>query len=327
MKELQIINQQEVLGKSFKVYGDVENPLFLAKDVAEWIDYNVKNTYRLLNQVDEEEKTVKSIHTLGGTQEAWFLTEDGLYEVLMQSRKPIAKQFKKEVKKILKQMRLTGGAVLDEEKFIKQYFPSFSEDVKQAMVLDLKHQNELYRQQLEEQQPKVEAYDDFISNDDTFGFRELVKYINEKIGKKITENQVREYLKKEKLYVKQGNKYVVSQECVRRGFGVLKDNLVNGINRPQSRFTFKLRDNLIEVFKMESKMLCPNCGELLLSEDVDAKTQKFYGEDSMPITEWHRKKASHIDVPRCEYVCPKCGYIFEADEVTLMDRLDECDLW
>lgn len=146
-------------------------------------------------------------------------------------------------------MRLTGGAVLDEEKFIKQYFPSFSDEVKQAMVLDLKHQNELYRQQLEEQQPKVEAYDDFISNDDTFGFRELVKYINEKIGKRITENQVREYLRKEKLYVKQGNKYVVSQECVRRGFGVLKDNLVNGINRPQSRFTFKLRDNLIEVFK------------------------------------------------------------------------------
>lgn len=42
---------------------------------------------------------------------------------------------------------------------------------------------------------------------------------------------------------------MVSQECVRRGFGVLKDNLANGINRPQSRFTFKLRDNLIEVFK------------------------------------------------------------------------------
>ncbi|WP_300854391.1 BRO family protein, partial [uncultured Clostridium sp.] len=33
---------------------------------------------------------------------SWFLTEDGLYEVLMQSRKPIAKAFKKEVKKILK---------------------------------------------------------------------------------------------------------------------------------------------------------------------------------------------------------------------------------
>ena len=41
--------------------------------------------------------------------EYWFLTEDGLYEVLMQSRKPIAKQFKKEVKKILKSIRKHGG--------------------------------------------------------------------------------------------------------------------------------------------------------------------------------------------------------------------------
>lgn len=67
-----------ILDKEFKIYNTIEEPLFLAKGVAEWIDYNVKNTYRLLNQVDEEEKTVKSIHTLGGTQEAWFLTEDGL---------------------------------------------------------------------------------------------------------------------------------------------------------------------------------------------------------------------------------------------------------
>ena len=41
----------------------------------------------------------------------WFLTEDGLYEVLMQSRKPIAKQFKKKVKEILKQIRKTGGYI------------------------------------------------------------------------------------------------------------------------------------------------------------------------------------------------------------------------
>ena len=46
------------------------------------------------------------IHTLcvsGQSREMTFLTEDGLYEVLMQSRKPIAKAFKKEVKQILKQ--------------------------------------------------------------------------------------------------------------------------------------------------------------------------------------------------------------------------------
>lgn len=61
----------------------------------------------MLETVDEEEK-LKSTLKLGGEDyshggirenvEVWFLTEDGLYEVLMQSRKPIAKAFKKEVK-------------------------------------------------------------------------------------------------------------------------------------------------------------------------------------------------------------------------------------
>ena len=34
MNELQVINEQEVLGKQFKMYGTKEEPLFLAKDVA-----------------------------------------------------------------------------------------------------------------------------------------------------------------------------------------------------------------------------------------------------------------------------------------------------
>lgn len=40
-----------------------------------------------------------------------MVTENGLYEVLMQSRKPIAKQFKKGVKAILKEIRTNGGYI------------------------------------------------------------------------------------------------------------------------------------------------------------------------------------------------------------------------
>ena len=108
MNNLQIINQQIVLGKKFKVYGDFENPLFLAKDVAEWIDYGFdskgnRDTNGMLRTIDEEEKS-KNINPINN-RVSWFLTEDGLYEVLMQSRKPMAKRFKKEVKKILKHLR------------------------------------------------------------------------------------------------------------------------------------------------------------------------------------------------------------------------------
>ena len=116
--KLELIYNQEVLGKEFNIYGDKENPLFLAKDVAEWIDYSKTsegyyNVATMLRSIDEDEKiTINIVNSeTNRARNQWFLTEDGLYEVLMQSRKPIAKQFKKEVKKILKQIRKTGGYI------------------------------------------------------------------------------------------------------------------------------------------------------------------------------------------------------------------------
>ena len=113
MSNLPVIGDFEILNsKTLTIYGDKDNPLFLAKDVAEWIDYSVSNVSKMLDKVDKDEKTTRTISTNGNYKtEAWFLTEDGLYEVLMQSRKPIAKQFKKKVKQILKQIRKTGGYI------------------------------------------------------------------------------------------------------------------------------------------------------------------------------------------------------------------------
>lgn len=106
MSELKVIKEQEVLGKDFKVYGDSENPLFLAKTAAELLE--ISNVSQMLQSVDEEEKLVYTIHISGQNRECLFLTENGLYEVLMQSRKPIAKEFKKQVKVILKDIRKHG---------------------------------------------------------------------------------------------------------------------------------------------------------------------------------------------------------------------------
>ena len=99
-----------ILDKEFKIYNTIEEPLFLAKDIAKWIDYSKSNgrykVSQMISNIDEDEKGVYIVDTLGGNQEMWFLTEDGVYKVLMQSRKPIAKQFKKGDKKILKEIRL-----------------------------------------------------------------------------------------------------------------------------------------------------------------------------------------------------------------------------
>lgn len=109
MNEIQVLQKTTLLGKELTVYGNAENPLFLAKDVAEWIEYDVSSLNKLVNTVDEDERLVGTLFRSGQNRQVWMLTENGLYEVLMQSRKPIAKQFKKGVKAILKEIRTKGG--------------------------------------------------------------------------------------------------------------------------------------------------------------------------------------------------------------------------
>lgn len=106
-QEIEVISKSVFLGKEIDVYGTADEPLFKAKDVAEWIE--LTNVSDMVSRVDVDEVTKLNLGGLEG--ETWFLTEDGLYEVLMQSRKPIAKQFKKGVKGILKTIRKTGSFV------------------------------------------------------------------------------------------------------------------------------------------------------------------------------------------------------------------------
>ena len=162
MGQLQIIKEQEVLGKQFKIYGDKDNPLFLAKDVASWIEHSDVST--MLRKIDEDEKLIQTLFVSGQNREVAMLTEDGLYEVLMQSRKPIAKQFKKEVKKILKQIRQTGGYIptteddTDEELLARAFL------VAQRTIEKKDKQLEEAKKLIEEQEPKVDYHDNVLNS-------------------------------------------------------------------------------------------------------------------------------------------------------------------
>ena len=96
-----------------KIYGTAEEPLFLARDIAEMLE--IKNNRDMLNNVDDDEKLMSVVSTSGQNRQMWFLTESGLYEVLMLSRKPKAKEFKRKVKEILKTIRKHGAYMTDKK--------------------------------------------------------------------------------------------------------------------------------------------------------------------------------------------------------------------
>lgn len=162
---LTVIQETEILGKKIRMYGSIENPLFLAQDVSEWIEHS--QTSKMVKSVDNEEKLIGTLFLSGQQRDAWFLTEDGLYEVCMQSRKPIAKQMKKEIKKYLKSIRLTGAAIPEgnEQKMVSYYFSSLSKETQGAIV------NELIAKNKELQQ----FYDDLMSTEGLMSINTMAK--------------------------------------------------------------------------------------------------------------------------------------------------------
>ena len=243
-KELQIINQQEVLGKDFKIYGTNENPLFLAKDVAEWIDYSKTsqgyyNVSKMLMTVDEEEKCTITNSNSGGKKV--FLTEDGLYEVLMQSRKPIAKAFKKEVKKVLKQIRQTGGYVSNDDMFINTYLP-FADDTTKAMFKStletVRKQNELIQQQ-------QKTLNTFEAAEDSILVRQLAKVMS-KQGITIGEKELWKKLREWKLVNSKNEPY---QKYIDMGIFEIKEGVKNSHTYRTSRITGKGQVYIIKKYK------------------------------------------------------------------------------
>lgn len=107
--ELKVFDERIVLEKEFRMYGSPEEPLFLAKDVAIWIEHSDVST--MIRKVDSDEKVKGFVATAGGMQEAWFVTLDGLRQILANSRKWIARklslkiedfvQYKRPVKQVV----------------------------------------------------------------------------------------------------------------------------------------------------------------------------------------------------------------------------------
>lgn len=171
--EVKIVSRSNFLGREINVYGSIENPLFLAKDVAEWIEYDLSSINKLVNLVDDDEKVRNILPTLGGNQEMWFLTEDGLYEVLMQSRKPIAKQFKKGVKQILKQIRETGSYSA------KPALPkTYLEALKELVVVV--EANEMLTLENKAMKPKADYFDNLVQRNMLTNIRDTAKQIGAK---------------------------------------------------------------------------------------------------------------------------------------------------
>lgn len=117
-----ITNESSLMVKQFEnlninIYGTYEDPLFKAKDIGELLE--MKNIREVIKNFNNKQKGVSLTDTPGGKQEVTFLTEQGLYKVLMKSRKPIAEQFQDWVCEVVEEIRKRGKYDLEEQLKLK----------------------------------------------------------------------------------------------------------------------------------------------------------------------------------------------------------------
>lgn len=134
-----------------------DEPYFVGKDVAEILGYErADNAVR--NHVDEEDKLPHRISASGQNRNMIIINESGLYSLILKSKLPNARKFKRWVtSEVLPTIRKTGS------------YTNVPQSFAQALRLaaDLEEKNQLLEQQIAEYEPKISYLDMILSSTDT----------------------------------------------------------------------------------------------------------------------------------------------------------------
>lgn len=112
MNEIKVFENKQ-FGQVRSIVKDGE-PWFVAADVCKAVELD--KTWNALQRLDEDEKGTTSISTLGGKQEMAIVNEPGLYSLVLGSRKPEAKLFKRWIThEVIPAIRKHGGYLTPEK--------------------------------------------------------------------------------------------------------------------------------------------------------------------------------------------------------------------
>ena len=154
-----------------------DEPYFVGKDVAEILGY--KDTAKaIFAHVDAEDKGVGELPTPGGVQNVTIINESGLYSLILSSKLPNAKKFKRWVtSEVLPAIRKHGvfavDTMLNDPDAMIAALQAYKEERQRRLLLE--SENAVQKQQLLEMKPKVSYYDVVINSPDLISITEIAK--------------------------------------------------------------------------------------------------------------------------------------------------------
>lgn len=222
MNELTIFNFN---GEEIRTVIINNEPYFVAKDVAEILDYS--ETEKMTRRLDEDEKTTIPFRENGSNYQTniTVINESGLFNAIIGSIKPEARQFKKWVtSEVLPQIRKTG-----------RYQKALSiEEMTRLVIDDL-------NKKIDEQQKRI---DNLIHTNKLYTASEISKELNMKSAKEL--NGI---LADMGIQYKVNETWVLTADYSNRGYTSIKQTeLENGKIIYDRKWTISGREFLLELF-------------------------------------------------------------------------------
>ena len=224
--QLQIFNNAEFGSiRTLDINGE---PWFVGKDVAEALGYS-NSRKALIDHIDEEDKGVTKCNTLGGVQDMVIINESGLYSLIISSKLPTAKKFKRWVTaEVLPAIRKHGVFVMDDiinnTDALIEALQAFKAEKIRRQALEV--ENAIQRQQIAEMEPKVSYYDKVLQSPKPVKTSIIAKDYG------YSAQSFNQLLKELKVQYKQGDIWLLYQKYAGNGYTQTKtyayDDKVHG---------------------------------------------------------------------------------------------------
>lgn len=223
MNEIQTFNNPE-FGTVRAVRGDDGEPMFVAKDVCAAL--GLGNSRQALARLDDDEKGVISTDTPGGEQQMQAVNEPGLYVLVLSSRKPEARAFKRWVThEVLPVLRRDGGYMVARDETPEQtmaravLLAQATIDRQKSRIAGLEAENE-------EMRPKALFADAVAASDGTCLIGEFAKMLRQN-GVDIGQNRLFAMLREDGYLGKAGqNRNVPTQRSMELGLFRIKETAI-----------------------------------------------------------------------------------------------------
>ena len=196
-------------------------PWFVGKDVAVILGYNEPHK-AIARHVDEDDGMKHPvIDSMGRTQNVTIVNESGFYSLVLASRMPNAKRFKRWVtSEILPTIRRTGGYVGNEDMFVESYLPFADDAVKNLFRLNLMTIRQL-NEKIRRDEPLVQFANQVADTENVIDIGRMAKLANEE-NIRIGRNTLFRWLKGRKILMSNNIPY---QQFIDRGYFVVKESV------------------------------------------------------------------------------------------------------